>query len=80
MRGLEWSGLAQTCAPGIVDWRERRVLAEHEARRHRSESRICKKPFGGFLRGDGARAAAHGLDVVVGQFADGFHSAEHRRG
>ena len=74
-----WEHLARVGAPGVEYRNERGVLRDHQLHGVRAEAAVLDQALVSLPGGDGSRAAADGLEIVVGDAADGRHGREHRR-
>ena len=72
--------LARIGLPCVVHRHERRILRHHEFHGIRPEAAVPDQAHVGLPGGNGARTAAHGLEIVVGDAADGRHGRKYRRG
>ena len=78
--GVVRQHLARIGPPGVVHRNERRVLRHHELHGVRTETAVLDKAHVGLPGGDGPRTAAHGLEIVVGNAADGRYGRKDRAG
>ena len=69
--GIVREHVAAAGAPGVVHRHEGYVLRYHQFHHRIAEAAVFDESLVGFPGGDGTGAAAHGLEVVVGDPADG---------
>ena len=72
--------LARCRLPGVVHRDERGVLRHHQFHRIPPEAAVLHQTHVGLPGGNGARTAAHGLEIVIGNAADGRHGRKDRAG
>ena len=64
--------LSVVCLPRVVHRSKWQVLAQHQPRKILTKPSVAEQPFGRLMHCDCACTASYGLEIVLGEFANGL--------